>query len=1100
MAKKIVALALAIVLFVSGLPLSIFAADTSGDDTGIEATLIYVESTHARPGEYVDVNINIINNPGIAGAKFGISFDENLTLTSIKEEGVFSELDFTAPENLTGTVLFTWDSLDAVSSMDGTILTLTFKVAESATANEYLDIDISHDNGDIYNTELNSLTVVTVDGRLLVIDYIPGDVNSDGAVNGKDVTLLRRYNAGIAVEINLLAADVNDDGAINGKDVTLVRRSNAGWDVTLIPSTPNCNHAMTEYEAKEATCTEAGNVAYWSCSKCDKYFMDADATIEMTLAETVITEKGHTEVKDEAVAPTYNSTGLTEGYHCSVCNIVLVEQQVISALNPEYYSITYSNLLGATYPDLNEYVSHIGVKDTDMPKPERKGYEFEGWYTDNEFAAGTKITDIPAGTKEHYHLYAKWSAPIEYKITYKDAPIKNNPETYNVEETVVLEKPKWNGLSFAFWTDESGNVITKIDKGTTGAITLTAHWRTVQNLAIPSNSDSFDVFYDDTYEQYHFIYELGTINNIVLNTHFQQKMDGTQSYSFKHTDTVNVEESVATSTSQTLVESLLQTDSWYELTEDIEEHSNTTKNEFTLCPEIEVEGVKAKVWEYTNGTTKFDRDSFTKTEYSGEFYETDQEDATTISSNLFYVKETGTAVEHTIDLHPDYSPIGMYNYVYAGDVRVYAIVTYDPATGNYYLDTYSIMYRTYTATVYELLPEYDLDVNIEPNEIFTFDIPYGEMTTYIESSYYVQYDANGGSGTMPMSTFACDKVQSLPANKFTKAGYTFGGWKLEGKDLPINDEGMVTNLAAKGKTITLSAIWTPIRYAVTWAPASNLSIVVERTSSPNVGASTGKLLSGDTIYYGDILKVTYTPSTGYTIASKGSESITVTGNVTSSLIYAKANPCNYTVTYNYNGGSGSSTSKTVTYNSNYGTLVTPTRTDYAFTGWYLNGTKITSDSVVTTAGSHSLTAGWTRIKTSLGFTKPANSTKRAHLPAGASHTDTFATNFDKASLTGMGYKTLTLEIKFECDRTNWICYNEAKIQILGANGKVLYEYEYPDVFGWDTTTKTITTTINIADLDGSCSFKIVWSTPDDGNSASDGWNLGDTSVTITAKK
>ena len=291
MTKKIVALALAVILFVSCLPLTIFAAENSGEDSDITASIIYIESTHARPGEYVDININIMNNPGIAGAKFSLSFDEHLTLVSVSEDdGVFKELEYTVPENLTGTILFTWDSLDEIASEDGTILTLKFKVAENTPTDEYLDIDISHNDGDIYDTELESLTVVTAGGRLLVIDYIPGDVNGDGVLNGKDVTLIRRYNAGLTNDLNLAAADVNDDGVINGKDVTSVRRKNAGWEIKLLPSTPKCNHSMTATSAKEATCTVAGNIAYWHCSKCDKYFFDEAATIEIALEETVISD------------------------------------------------------------------------------------------------------------------------------------------------------------------------------------------------------------------------------------------------------------------------------------------------------------------------------------------------------------------------------------------------------------------------------------------------------------------------------------------------------------------------------------------------------------------------------------------------------------------------------------------------------------------------------------------------------------------------------------------------------------------------------------------------------------------------------------------
>ena len=83
----------------------------------------------------------------------------------------------------------------------------------------------------------------------------------------------------------------------------------------------------------------------------------------------------------------------------------------------------------------------------------------------------------------------------------------------------------------------------------------------------------------------------------------------------------------------------------------------------------------------------------------------------------------------------------------------------------------------------------------------------------------------------------------------------------------------------------------------------------------------------------------------------------------------------YTVTFNANGGSVTTTSKTVTSGSTYGTLPTPTRSGYTFDGWYTaasGGTKITSSTTVNLTGNQTLYAHWTKIPEMCTVTFDAN--------------------------------------------------------------------------------------------------------------------------------
>lgn len=102
----------------------------------------------------------------------------------------------------------------------------------------------------------------------------------------------------------------------------------------------------------------------------------------------------------------------------------------------------------------------------------------------------------------------------------------------------------------------------------------------------------------------------------------------------------------------------------------------------------------------------------------------------------------------------------------------------------------------------------------------------------------------------------------------------------------------------------------------------------------------------------------YTRETGGTKVDKNS----AVGTAPPATLYARWKGKTYTVSFNANGGTVSTASKTATYGSKYPALPDATRTGgYTFDGWYTQktgGTKVDDNTTVTTAADHTLYAHW----------------------------------------------------------------------------------------------------------------------------------------------
>ena len=563
MKRRFSAVAMVLIMMISLIPcnLSVQAATTT-------ETQLTVESKTASPGSTVTVNVSIKNNPGILGAELKLDYSADLTLVEAKCGEMMSGLTFTRPGKYVSGCKFIWDgqSVDLSDVMDGDMLSLTFTVSEYVANEEELNVNITCEN--MIDADMNSIETSVTNGVVKIGNTMLGDVNGDSKINTTDIILTRRYLAGgYDVEINQAAADVNGDSKVNTTDIILIRRYLAGgYDVEFAK---DHKHKMNHVEKVEANCTDKGNIEYWKCQDCGKYYTDVNGLNEITLQDTVIEAKGHAPVVDAAVAPTVDKTGLTEGSHCKICNVVLVKQEIVDKLpesNKESYAITYniyeddSYLKSINIVNKNPayYYSEDGLRLTNLKVD---GYIFEGWY-DSEGSNAELIKQIPAGTKGEIELYAHWT-PRTYTVTFDSPLVPMNSITYTVNKGATLTDPSWFGYTFMGWSDEKGNVVTKIPKGTAEDITLSANWMSKRNQTRAIRNLSDPIIYEDKDQgQYLFVYEIGQIENVPLYTikNFGNVSGLTVSETITSSSSVN--EATANSIVNTIANATTKTSSW----------------------------------------------------------------------------------------------------------------------------------------------------------------------------------------------------------------------------------------------------------------------------------------------------------------------------------------------------------------------------------------------------------------------------------------------------------------------------------------------------------------------------------------------------------
>ena len=255
---------------------------------------------------------------------------------------------------------------------------------------------------------------------------------------------------------------------------------------------------------------------------------------------------------------------------------------------------------------------------------------------------------------------------------------------------------------------------------------------------------------------------------------------------------------------------------------------------------------------------------------------------------------------------------------------------------------------------YRFLGWYDSETGgnrLDGTNAVTSDITVYARWERIIPTYTLNYDLNGGNGTIASVTLnEGDKVK-IPATDPTRDGHKFLGWftKSDGGDKVTSDTVVNGDMTVYAQWERIIPTYT-VRYDLnggdgTIAPASIKE--GEKVAIPTDPTRGGYKFLG-----------WFTASTG---GDKVTADTVVNGNMTVYAQWERIIPT-YTVSYDVNGGNESYRDATVSEGGKVALPADPTRDGHKFLGWFTErngGSEVSSDTVVT--GNMTVHAHWERI-------------------------------------------------------------------------------------------------------------------------------------------
>lgn len=230
-----------------------------------------------------------------------------------------------------------------------------------------------------YTPEVKTIMITNDGNQPITLDQ-PSSTSFDvGTLSKTELNVGETAEFTVQPKNGLLAGSYEEDivitGTNNGKSVS-----------TKVNVKFNVKHNAVKVERKDPTCTEKGNIEYWYCEACRKYFQDEALTKELKQEETILLATGHNLTKVDEKKPTVDAAGNIEYWYCEVCNkyfsdekaeheitledtIIAKLPKFVSGANQEWTKGRKDGLTFKIDTDIKEFkkvlVDGKGLKDTD---------------------------------------------------------------------------------------------------------------------------------------------------------------------------------------------------------------------------------------------------------------------------------------------------------------------------------------------------------------------------------------------------------------------------------------------------------------------------------------------------------------------------------------------------------------------------------------------------------------------------------------------------------------------------------------------------------------------------------------------------------------